>query len=134
MISFNIVMDVIVRGLDRTLYRRLKAKAAIMGYKVSGAVQEAIGRWLEESEKVVETDYDADNSAYRRMKGSLLEKYGGMYAVFHSGEFLGAAPTLKEAGKLAREKGAKRVLMTKVAAEEPAGGEWLWSSIELSTA
>ncbi len=127
-------MDVIVRGLDSALYRRLKARAALMGYKVSTAIQDAIRRWLEESEKAVETEYNANDSEYQRMKGSLMEKYAGKYAVFHSGEFVGASPTLKGGGKLARERGAKRVLMVKVGQEEPAGGEWLWSSVELSTA
>ncbi len=127
-------MDVIVRGLDRTLYRKLKARAALMGYRVSSALQEAIKSWLEQSEKAVGTEYDANNNEYERMKSSLVENYSGMYAVFHSGKFLGAAPNLKEAGKLGRETGAQKVLMVKVAGEEPAGGEWLWSSIELSTA
>ena len=127
-------MDVIIRGLDRELYRRLKAKAALTGEKVSAAVQDAVRRWLDQSDKAVETEYDANNSTYERMRGSLLEKHKGMYAVFHSGEFIGAAPTLKEVGKMARERGAKKVLMVKVGEEEPAEGEWLWSSIELSTA
>jgi len=133
-VTYNIIMDVIIRRLDRELYRRLKASAALTGSKVSAAVQDAVRRWLEQSDKAVETESDANNNAYERMKGTLHEKYGGMYAVFHSGEFLSATPTLKEAGKMARERGAKKVLMVKVGQEEAAGGEWLWSSIELSTA
>ena len=128
------MMDVIIRGLDSELYRKLKARAALTGYKVSAAVQDAVRRWLEQSDKAVETEYDANNIAYERTKSTVQEKYRGMYAVFHSGDFLGAAPTLKEAGKMARERGAKKILMVKVGEEERAGGEWLWSSIELSTA
>ncbi len=84
------MMDVIIRGLDRELYRRLKAKAALTRYKVSAAVQDAVRRWLEQSDKAVETESDAKNSMYERMRGTLQQKYRGMYAVFHSGEFLGA--------------------------------------------
>ena len=50
------MLDVIIRGLDRELYRRLKAKAALTGYKVSAAVQDAVRKWLEQSDKAVETD------------------------------------------------------------------------------
>jgi len=128
------MMDVIVRGLDTSLYRRLKARAALMGMKVSSAMQEAIDRWLTETGKAVETELDADNEAYERMRGRLQREHAGKYTVFHSGAFLGAAPTLKEAGLLARRANAKRVLMFRVGGEEPARGEWLWSSIELSTA
>ena len=128
------MMDVIIRGLGWSLYRRLKAMAALTGCTISAAVRDAVRKWLEQSVKAVETESDANNSMYDRTKGTLQEKYRGKYAVFHSGEFLGAAPTLKEAGKMARERGAKKVLMVKVGEEEPAEGEWLWSSIELSTA
>ena len=61
-------MDVIIRGLDRELYRRLKAKAALTGDKVSAAVQDAVRRWLDQSDKVVENESDANNSAYERMR------------------------------------------------------------------
>jgi len=128
------MMDVLVRGLDPSLYRRLKARAALMGVKVSSAVQEAIDGWLKETEKAIETELDADNEAYERMRGTLQKEHPGKYVVFYSGRFLGPAPTLKEAGSLARRANAKRVVMTKVQGEEPAGGEWLWSSIELSNA
>lgn len=126
-------MDVLVRGLDSALYRRLKAKAALMGYKVSAAIQEAIGGWLEESDTAVETEHDANSSTYGRMRSTLLEEHRGAYAVFHSGKFVGTATTLRDAGKLAHDAGAKKAVITKVGEEEPAGGEWLWSSIELST-
>ena len=126
-------MDIIVRGVDKELYRRLKSRAALMGYKVSAAIQDAIRRWLEASEKAVETDLDANNDEYENTKASLLEEHMGKYAVFHSGRFVGVASTLSAAGKMAREIGAPRALIVKIGQEEPAGGEWLWSSIELLT-
>ncbi|MDW7977687.1 MAG: hypothetical protein RMH74_02660 [Candidatus Caldarchaeum sp.] len=41
------------------------------------------------------------------------------------------AENLQEAGKLVREACVSKALITKVGEEEPAGGEWLWSSTEL---
>jgi len=119
-------MDIIIRGIDRNLYRRLKSRAALLGYKLSAAVQEAIRVWLEASEKSVETESDANNREYERLKADLLEE--------HRGRFAGVANTLQEAGKIAREAGSRRALIVKLGEEEAAGGEWLWSSIELSTA
>src|SRR5438445_13180558 len=102
------MMDVMIRRQVRELYRRLKAKAALTGYKVSAAIRDAMKTWLEQSNKSVESKYDANNSTYESMRGSLQEKYRGMYAVFHSGEFLAAAPTLKEDGRMAGERRPKR--------------------------
>ena len=128
------MMDVLVRGLDTSLYRRLKARAALMGLKVSAAMQEAMDRWLSETGKEVQTESDADNAAYLRMKRSLQRDHAGEYAVFCSGDLLGTASSLEEAGSLARRAKREKVLLVKVGEEEAAGGEWLWSSIELSTA
>ncbi|MDW7977688.1 MAG: hypothetical protein RMH74_02665 [Candidatus Caldarchaeum sp.] len=51
---------------------------------MSDAVQEAVR--LEEA-KPVETELDADNREYQRMKKTLLAEHKGRYAVFHSGRF-----------------------------------------------
>ncbi|MCS7145662.1 MAG: hypothetical protein NZ938_03095, partial [Aigarchaeota archaeon] len=86
-------MDVIIRRMNPELYRRLKARAPLLGYRVTDAVQEAINLWLREAERPVETELDADNREYERMKPSLLPKHRGRYAGFHSGRFAGVADT-----------------------------------------
>lgn len=126
-------MDVIIRGLNEELYRKLKAKASLRGCKISRALEEAITLWLELSEKDVQTEEDVNNELYTRMKNQLLEKHKGKYAVFCEGNFIGVADSLESASELVRARGAKKALIVKVGEEEPAGGEWLWSSTELST-
>jgi len=83
-------MDLIIRGIDRNLYRRLKSRAALLGYKLSAAVQEAIRVRLEASEKSVETESDANNREYERLKAYLLEEHRGRFAVFASGLLAGS--------------------------------------------
>ncbi|MGB9806390.1 MAG: hypothetical protein ACP5LN_08625 [Thermoproteota archaeon] len=68
------------------------------------------------------------------MKEKLVKEAKGKYAVFCRGKFVGLAETLTEAGALVRSVGADRALVTKIGEEEPAGGEWLWSSLELQSA
>ncbi|MEM4415970.1 MAG: hypothetical protein QXH32_08420 [Candidatus Caldarchaeum sp.] len=127
-------MDVIIRRMDRELYRRLKARASLMGCRVTDDVQEAVKRWLEQGDKLVDTEVDADNAAYERMKPVLLAEHKGKYAVFFSGRFAGVADSLKDACSMVRAAGALKALVVRVGEEEKAGGEWMWSSLELSTA
>ena len=124
-------MDLLVRGIDRELHKRLKAKAALEGISVSRAVENAIRAWLAMGERSILSEMDANNEAYLRLKPRLLKESKGKYAIFCSGKFSGLANTLDEASKVVKRSGSARALVTKVGEEEPAGGEWLWSSLEL---
>jgi hypothetical protein len=130
-------MDVIVRGLDEKLHRKFKAEAALKGISLSKALEEAMRTWLRsESNKVALDENEANNLAYESMKDQLNSQYRGKYAVFCGGKFLGATDTLEEAGALARggSTSAGKALVAKIGEKRPAGGEWLWSSLELQTA
>jgi len=125
-------MDVIVRGMDENLHRKLKAEAAMRGISLSRALEEAVRAWLHsKEEKAALDENEANNVAYERMKNQLNRKYHGKYVVFGSGRFLGSADTLEQAGALARANAERKALVVKIGAKRPAGGEWLWSSLEL---
>ncbi|MEM4346491.1 MAG: hypothetical protein QXX19_05125 [Candidatus Caldarchaeum sp.] len=47
--------------MDRELYRRLKARASFLDCRVADFVHEAVKRWLEQGDKLVDTEVDADN-------------------------------------------------------------------------
>jgi len=125
-------MDVIVRGLDEKLHRKFKSEAALRGISLSKALEEAIRVWLRaENNKAVLEENEANNLAYERMKDQLNTEYRGKFVVFCGGRFLGAADSLEEAGALARRSSSRKALVTKIGERRPAGGEWLWSSLEL---
>lgn len=125
-------MDVIVRGMDENLHRKLKAEAAMRGMSLSRALEEAVRTWLHSKEdKTILDDNEANNIAYERMKDQLNRKHRGKYVVFGNGSFLGSADTLEQAGALARGSAGRKALVAKIGAKRPAGGEWLWSSLEL---
>lgn len=125
------MMNIIIRGIDESLYRRLKAAAALRGLTVGKSVNEAVRLWLRTIEATVGTEHDANNEAYVKMRDELMREHRGKYAVFCRGEFVGVAGTLEEAGRLARASGSRRALITRLGEVEPAGGEWLWSSLGL---
>jgi plasmid stability protein len=130
-------MDVIVRGLDEKLHRKFKAEAALRGISLSKALEEAMRTWLRsENNKVAIDENESNNLAYESMKDQLSNKYRSKYAVFCGGKFLGTADSLEEAGALARGscRPAGKALVAKIGEKRPAGGEWLWSSLELQTA
>ena len=128
-------MDVIVRGLDEKLHRKFKAEAALKGISLSKALEEAMRTWLRSgNDKAALEENEANNLAYERMKDQLNMEYRGKFVVFCGGRFLGTADSLEEAGALARRSSNKKALVTKIGEKRPAGGEWLWSSLELQTA
>lgn len=123
-------MDVIIRNVDAELYKRLKAEAALRGMTVAEAFEESVRTWLQLIQRPVLSDVDVNNEAYMKLKGELVKNYEGKYVVFCDGKFVGAADTLDEAGKLVRQSEARRGLVCKLGVKRPAGGEWLWGSIE----
>jgi plasmid stability protein len=130
-------MDVIVRGLDEKLHRKFKAEAALKGISLSKALEEAMRTWLRsENNKLALDENEANNLAYESMKDRLNSECRGKYVVFCGGKFLGATDSLEEAGALARGSGrpSGKALVAKMGEKRPAGGEWLWSSLELQTA
>ncbi|MFQ6129116.1 MAG: hypothetical protein ACE5QW_09480 [Thermoplasmata archaeon] len=44
-------MDTTIRGLDEETYRKTKAKAALLGLSVGQAVNDALRKWVAESEE-----------------------------------------------------------------------------------
>jgi plasmid stability protein len=126
--------DVLVRGMDEELYRRLKARAALRGMKISEAMEEAVSRWLRSEQSTVATEMDVNNKRYREMREELLGRWRGKYAVFCRGEFVDVFETLEEAGRACRDRGVERALLTKVGEEESSGGGWLWGSLQLGSA
>ncbi|MGB9806389.1 MAG: hypothetical protein ACPLRT_06515 [Thermoproteota archaeon] len=60
-------VDVIIRGVDDDLYRKLKSRAALMGLKVSEALQEAIRTWIDlEQYDAIRTENDENNLEYEK--------------------------------------------------------------------
>lgn len=125
------LLDVIIRGIDESVYRRLKAEAALRGCTISRAIEEAVKLWLGSEVKTIYDEMDANNEEYIKMRNELLRNHLGKYAIFHRGRFIGVSDTLNEAGKKALRAGAEKALIIRVGREKPAGGEWLWSSLEL---
>ena len=128
-------MDVIIRGLDQDLHRKFKAEAAMRGISLSKALEEAMKVWLRlDNDKPPLDESEINNAAYEKMKDGLRRRHHGKYVVFSAGKFLGAASSPDEAGILARTGSGRKALVAKIGERRPAGGEWLWSSLELHTA
>jgi hypothetical protein len=125
-------MDVIIRKMDEKLHRRLKAEAAIRGMTLSSALEQAVRMWVRTEDRARGDDEtESNNRAYESMKDELGRRYRNKYVVFAGGRFLGCAESLREAGNLARHNNALRVLAKRMGGTEPAGGDWLWSSLDL---
>jgi hypothetical protein len=126
-------LDVLLRGIAKGTYRRLKAEAAIRGKRISEALQEAIEVWLHTGEMQVMSDWEANNRAYLQAKRQLFKEHRGKYAAFGAGRLLGVTANFEEACELVRRAKVRRSIITRIGEEESTeAGDWLWSSLELA--
>jgi len=116
--------DVLLKKVDRKLYSRLKAEAAMRGKTVGQVFNEAVRVWLTvQQSRDIESERNVE--AYLEIKEELL-KHPGEYFVIAKGTFLGRFPTLGDAFKRMKDNGTTRGFVIR----SQASGEWLGGSIE----
>lgn len=113
-----------LKKVDRRLYSRLKAEAAVRGKTVGEIFNEAIRVWLA-VQQGRDMEKERNLEVYSQIKTDLL-KHPGEYFVIAKGAFLGRFPTLSDAFRVMREnKSAKGFIL-----RSQASGEWLGGSLE----
>jgi len=94
-------MSVLIKDVDKELYARFKAAAAMRGLRLNEAFSKAMKHWLE-SEKVSDRD-DSDrmmnNAAYRRLFPQFIKDHEGEWVVISKGELIGIFKDRQEAIK-----------------------------------
>ena len=119
-------MNVVKTEIDDETKKRLWKKAfEKFGYSkgaISLALREAIHKWLEDEDNAegeIEKERILNNLAYNKLKGKLIKKYEGKYAIIANGKLIGVADSYEEIVKIANEKAAeaKHCLIFKVEKE-----------------
>jgi len=96
--------DILVRGVDDSIYRRAKAVAASKGITLGNAVDEALATWAKQTENVeIESKVDA-NLEFVRSSWNKLKSKKGKAVVIADGRLQGVFPTYEEARALAQKK------------------------------
>ncbi len=96
--------DILVRGVDDSIYRRAKAAAASRGITLGNAVGEALATWAKQTENVeIESKVDA-NHEFVRSSWNKLKSKKGKAVVIADGRLQGVFPTYEEARALAQKK------------------------------
>ena len=92
-------MSVLIKDIDKELYARFKAEAALHGIKLGEALTLAMKCWLEIQKKGNNEDSDhiQNNATYRRLLPSLLEKNNGKWIIIHGGRLIGIYEDRNEA-------------------------------------
>ncbi len=125
----------VIRKVDERILREFKAEAVRRGLTLSQAFEEAVSMWLRGG--VLETDADANNRAYLRMRDKLGE-FEGKYVVFANGRFVGAFDTIEEVGRAIRSlrPRPRHAIVLKVGHDVKVRGrlEWWGGSMELKSA
>ena len=113
-----------IRGVNKELYKRVKAIAALRGIRICDAFNEALRIWLSIKPMIISELEDIDEEAklnvkaFEKMKDELLTKYEGKYVAFAKGKFLGVFENLINAAKAIERVQAKHGLIKKLTREE----------------
>ena len=126
MIYLSIVMcampkkDVLIRGVDDSIYRRAKATAASKGIALGNAVGEALAGWVKEAE---DSDIEAlvdVNLNFVRASWGKIRPFKGKAVVVSDGKLQGVFPTYEEARRVASRK---KIAVVFVVDEKPSERE-----------
>ena len=92
-------MSVLIKDIDKELYARFKAAAAIRGLRVNDALCKAMEYWIKMEEIRDENDNERvlNNATYRRLLPKIIDDHEGEWIVISKGELIGIFKTRKEA-------------------------------------
>ncbi|MHA2252676.1 MAG: hypothetical protein ACXAD7_20095 [Candidatus Kariarchaeaceae archaeon] len=92
-------MSVLIKDVDKELYRKFKAKAVMRGIKVGTALSLAIEKWLQDVD--VSSDEEIirirNNETFNNLLPKLLRDHDKDWVVISEGEQLGVFKSQKEA-------------------------------------
>jgi len=96
--------DILVRGVDDSIYRRAKAAAASKGITLGNAVDEALITWAKQNENgEIQSKVDA-NLEFIRTSWNKLKSNKGKAVVIADGRLQGVFPTYEQARAVAQKK------------------------------
>lgn len=96
--------NILIRGVDDSVYRRAKAVAASKGVTLGNAVAEALSDWARKAENA---DIDAEvesNLKFVRTSWNKIEPSRGKAVVVAGGRLQGVFPTYEEARSAASKR------------------------------
>jgi hypothetical protein len=96
--------DVLIRGLDESIYRRAKAAAASKGISVGNAVDEALASWAKGMENAELEDEVKKNQEFVKFNWNKIKKFKGKIAVVSEERLQGVFSTFEEARSFAKRK------------------------------
>lgn len=87
-------MSVLIKDIDKVLYAKFKASAALQGLRLNDALCEAMKCWIENKipRNEVETDRIRNNATFRRLTPDLLPDHENEWVVISNGELIGIFP------------------------------------------
>ncbi|MHA1652336.1 MAG: hypothetical protein ACTSYB_19295 [Candidatus Helarchaeota archaeon] len=94
-------MSVLIKDVDKELYARFKAAAAMRGIRLNEALCKAMEYWLKMEETKSQDDYDRiiNNATYRRLFPELIKEHEDEWIVISKGKVIGLFKTRIEAIK-----------------------------------
>jgi len=127
-----------VRGVDRELYRRVKAAAALRGMRIGEVVNEALRLWLSIKPGALTILSEVEREAERNRRvlqeafGELLERHEGKYVAVAGGRVLGVFNTVEEAAEVIEKSGARQGIIEKLERRTRREVELGWGLVEFS--
>ncbi len=100
-------MSVLIKDIDKELYAKFKAAAALRGLRLNDAFCQAIACWIERESPKDNNDRDRiqNNAIYRRLFPGFISENAGKWVVISRGELIGIFTDRKSAIEEVKNKG-----------------------------
>ena len=109
--------DVLIRGVDDSVYRRAKAVAASMGITLVNSVDEALAEWArDEEDTALQARVDSDLAFVHSNWNKKIRPHKGKVVVISDSRLRGAFPSFEEARVVASKH---KVAMVFLVDKEP---------------
>lgn len=83
-------MSVLIKDIDKELYAKFKASAALHGLRLNDALGEALKCWIQNNtpQDAVEIERMRNNATFRRVMRDLLPEHENEWVVISNGEMI----------------------------------------------
>ncbi|MCY3412045.1 MAG: hypothetical protein INQ03_10480 [Candidatus Heimdallarchaeota archaeon] len=97
-------MSVLIRDIDKELYKQFKAKAVMQGIKVGTALTLAMEKWLKEDEDLPNLMRAKNKDTLKSIRNRMMTEHAGKWLLISDGDLMGIYETKQQVLEAIKEK------------------------------
>ena len=98
--------SILIKDVDKELYARFKAEAALKGIKVGEALQLAMEKWLMDDQALTDRELERikNNALFRQLLPDLIEEHRDKWILISGGSMIGLYSSKSEVFEVIKDQ------------------------------